>query len=51
MEDSVYINPDLLYDNSVDRADAFLLLRLSDGLIAKRYVTELPEWAKQIIEE
>ena len=40
-----------LYDNSVDRADASLLLRLSDGLIAKRYVNELPEWAKQIIEE
>ena len=40
-----------LYDNSVDRADAFLLLRLSDGLIAKRYVNELPEWAKQIINQ
>ena len=40
-----------LYDNSVDRADASLLLRLSDGLIAKRYVNELPEWAKQIIEK
>ena len=40
-----------LYDNSVDRADASLLIRLSDGLIAKRYVNELPEWAKQIIEE
>ena len=40
-----------LYDNSVDRADASLLLRLSDGLTAKRYVNELPEWAKQIIEE
>ena len=40
-----------LYDNSIDRANASLLLRLSDGLIAKRYVNELPEWAKQIIEE
>ena len=40
-----------LYDNSVDRAEASLLLRLSDGNIVKRYVNELPEWAKQIIEE
>ena len=40
-----------LYDNSIDRADASLLLRLSDGLIAKRYVNELPEWAKQIIDK
>ena len=40
-----------LYDNSVDDAEQQLLIRLSDGLIAKRYVNELPEWAKQIIEE
>lgn len=39
-----------LYDNSVDRADASLLLRLSDGIIIKKYVEQLPEWAKQIIE-
>ncbi len=39
-----------LYDNSVDRAEATLLLRLSDGTIIKRYVEQLPEWAKQIIE-
>ena len=40
-----------LYDNSIDDAEQQLLIRLSDGLIAKRYVNELPEWAKQIIEE
>ena len=38
-----------LYDNSIDDAEQQLLIRLSDGLIAKRYVNELPEWAKQII--
>lgn len=38
-----------LYDNSVDDAEQKLLIRLSDGLIEKRYVNELPEWAKQII--
>lgn len=40
-----------LYDNSIDDAEAKLLLRFSDGKIAKRYIEELPEWAKQIIEE
>ena len=40
-----------LYDNSIDDAEQQLLIRLSDGLIAKRYVNELPEWAKQIINE
>ena len=39
-----------LYDNSIDDAEQQLLIRLSDGLIAKRYVNDLPEWAKQIIE-
>lgn len=40
-----------LYDNSIDDAEQQLLIRLSDGLIAKRYANELPEWAKQIIKE
>ena len=40
-----------LYDNSIDDVDAKLLLRFSDGKIAKRYVENMPEWAKQIIEE
>ena len=40
-----------LYDNSVDDAEQQLIIRLSDGLIAKRYVNELPEWAKQIINQ
>jgi len=38
-----------LYDNSVDDAEQQLLLRLSDGVIIKRYVEQLPEWARQII--
>ena len=46
MEDSrIY-----LYDNSIENAEAQILLRFSDGLIAKRYVDVLPEWAKQIVE-
>ena len=39
-----------LYDNSIENAEAKILLRFSDGLIAKRYVEVLPEWAKQIVE-
>lgn len=40
-----------LYDNSIEDAEAKLLLRFSDGKIAKRYVEEMPEWAKQIISD
>ena len=40
-----------LYDNSIENAEAKLLLRFSDGKIAKRYIEELPEWAKQIISD
>ena len=39
-----------LYDNSFDDAEQQLLIRLSDGIIVKRYVEQLPEWARQIIE-
>lgn len=39
-----------LYDNSIENAEARILLRFSDGLIAKRYEDVLPEWAKQIVE-
>lgn len=40
-----------LYDNSIENTEAKLLLRLADGKIAKQYTEELPEWAKQIIQE
>ncbi|MBR5983635.1 MAG: zeta toxin family protein [Bacteroidales bacterium] len=39
-----------LYDNSVENADTTLLLRYAEGSIAKRYIEQLPEWAKEIIE-
>ena len=38
-----------LYDNSVDDAEQQILIRLSNGNIAKRYVEEMPEWARQIV--
>lgn len=47
---STKVDRTYLYDNSVENADATILLRLSDGVIVKRYIEQLPEWAKQIIE-
>lgn len=37
-----------VYDNSIEDSDARLLFRLSNGELAKRYVEELPDWAKPI---
>ena len=36
------------YDNSVNDRDACLLFRLADGQIVKRYVDEIPQWARDI---
>ena len=47
---STKVDRTYLYDNSVDNAEQRLLIRLSDGIIVKRYVKQLPEWARQIIE-
>ena len=38
-----------VYDNSIEDAEARLLFRLSDGELAKRYVEDLPNWAKIIL--
>ena len=48
---STKIDRTYLYDNSIDNAEQQLLLRLSDGVIIKRYVEQLPEWARQIISD
>lgn len=37
-----------IYDNSVNGCDARLLFRASDGVLAKKYVAEIPEWAEFI---
>ncbi|MBD5422034.1 MAG: AAA family ATPase [Bacteroides sp.] len=37
-----------VYDNSINDQDATLLFRLTDGTMAKRYVDEFPQWAKNI---
>lgn len=36
------------FDNSVDDRDACLLFRLAGGKLVKRYVNEIPQWAKDI---
>ncbi|MDE7153770.1 MAG: zeta toxin family protein [Muribaculaceae bacterium] len=38
-----------VYDNSVDNHDAKLLFRLSNGHLEKKYVDEIPDWAKNIL--
>lgn len=38
-----------VYDNSIEDSDARLLFRLSDGLLIKRYIDDIPDWAKSIL--
>ena len=44
MVDRLYV-----YDNSVDDVDAQLLFRLSNGILAKQYSNNIPEWAQKIL--
>ena len=37
-----------VYDNSVDYQDAKLQFRLTNGIIVKTYVADIPEWARNI---
>ena len=38
-----------VYDNSIDEEEAKLQFRLTNGTLAKKYVTDIPEWAKPIL--
>ena len=40
-----------VYDNSVNCQDAKILFRLTNGKLAKMYVSEVPEWAQIILPE
>ena len=44
LADRVYV-----YDNSIDDADARLLFRMTDGLLFKLYVEDVPEWAGMLL--
>ena len=46
MVDRLYV-----YDNSVENEDARLLFRLTNGALAKMYVTDVPEWARHVLPE
>lgn len=38
-----------VYDNSVNGQDAQIQFRLKEGMLEKQYVTDLPDWARNII--
>lgn len=40
-----------VYDNSVDGQEAKLQFRLTNGVMSKMYVTDVPEWAQIILPE
>ena len=40
-----------VYDNSTDDEDARALFRLSNGIIAKQYTTDIPDWATTLLPE
>ena len=40
-----------VYDNSVDGRDAMPLFRLTNGVLGKMYVKNVPEWALNILPE
>ncbi len=44
-----YVDRLYVYDNSIDDVDARLLFRLSDGMLVKKYVNDLPNWATTIL--
>lgn len=39
-----------VYENSIDNVDARPLFRLTNGIMAKQYTEDIPEWAKTLIE-
>ena len=43
-----FVDRAYFYDNSVDNQNAQLIFRTSDGLFAKQYVAELPDWTEKI---
>lgn len=43
-----FVDRAYFYDNSIDNQNAQLIFRTSDGLFAKQYVAELPDWTEKI---
>ena len=45
---SSFVDRTYVYDNSMDGVEARLLYRMKDGLLFKKYVTDIPFWARII---
>ncbi len=46
---SIFADRTYVYDNSIDNEEATLLFRMREGVLAKQYVNEIPEWAQNIL--
>lgn len=46
---SKYADRTYVYDNTVENTEAQILFRMSDGMMTKQYLSELPQWTKPIL--
>ena len=46
-----FVDRAYIYDNSIDNQLPRLLYRTTDGHLFKRYVKDIPEWAKMLLKE
>ena len=49
MKASKYADRTYVYDNTEENAEAKILFRMTDGKLAKQYITELPMWTAPIL--
>lgn len=47
---SSFVDRTYVYDNSQDNVEAQLLFRLANGRLQKRYIADMPDWAKPILD-
>ncbi len=46
---SKYADRTYVYDNTVENTEAQILFRMTDGMMTKQYLSELPQWTKPIL--
>lgn len=46
---SKYADRTYVYDNTAENTEAQILFRMTDGKLAKQYLSELPKWSKPIL--
>ena len=44
-----FVDRAYVYDNSVENQKPRLLYRTTDGMLAKRYCSDMPEWAAEML--